>query len=90
MTDLEHQAARLYTLICEEADDYPLHKLTRSTSLRRDLNLSGIQRLSMILRLEAEFGIELSDAEWDAIVHPHSTVSDVWAAVERHLAKVAA
>lgn len=85
MTDLERLAARLWQLLSKEADDFPLDRITRSSRLARDLNLSGVQRISLAYRLEAEFEVQFTDGDYDAIVHLNATVSDVLAAVSRNV-----
>jgi acyl carrier protein len=78
-------AQQLRQILAEEADDFPVGQITSSTTLRRDLNLSGLQLIALAYRLEAEFSIEFDDADAAAMSAPSPTVGDLMAAIERHL-----
>lgn len=88
MTELQQHAMRVRQLLSEEADDYGADRIEATTRLRDDLNLSGVQRLALAFRLEAEFGMGVMDeAGFEAITCNDATAGDVLTAVERHLSK---
>jgi acyl carrier protein len=85
MTDTELITQRLCAVLSAEADDFDVEKIQLATQLRKDLNLSGAQRIGAAFAIQKEFGIDMDDASFDSIVVPGATVADCLAAVLRQL-----
>ena len=79
MNDIEAIRDRVLQLILEASDEeVSAGDLRPETSLRGELDLSSMQALTLVMDLEAEFGITVEDEELEGL----QTVADVLALLD--------
>ncbi|MGB5658760.1 MAG: acyl carrier protein [Thermoanaerobaculia bacterium] len=64
-------------LIAASDEQIDASKVTDQTSLRKDLDLSSLQAVTLVMDLEDEFGVTIEDEEIESL----DTVGDVLAMV---------
>ena len=75
----ESTRSKIVQHLIEASDlDVDASKVTETTSLRDDLEISSLQALTLIMDLEDEFGITVEDEEFETLL----TVGDVIGLVE--------
>jgi acyl carrier protein len=92
--DLDHELSsmgpastfdRLKAIIHRDLHGDP-SRITPSASFRDDLGADSLESIGIVVAIEQEFGIEVSDDEADAI----ETVGDALAVIERKQKEIAA
>ncbi len=79
MKDIQTIRDRVIELILESSDEeVSAGDVRPETSLRDDLDLSSMQAITLVMDLEAEFGIEVEDEEVEGL----KTVADVLALLD--------
>lgn len=68
-------------LIAASDEEIDASQVTDQTSLRKDLDLSSLQAVTLVMDLEDEFGVTIEDEEIESL----ETVGEVLAVVNRKL-----
>lgn len=66
-------------LIAASDEEIDASKVTDQTTLRKDLDLSSLQAVTLVMDLEDEFGVTIEDEEIESL----ETVGDVLAMVTK-------
>jgi acyl carrier protein len=72
-------------LIAASDEEIDAAKVTDQTILRKDLDLSSLQAVTLVMDLEDEFGVTIEDEEIESL----DTVGDVLAMVTQKLEQLA-
>ncbi len=72
-------------LIAASDEEIDAAKVTDQTTLRKDLDLSSLQAVTLVMDLEDEFGVTIEDEEIESL----DTVGDVLAMVTQKLEQLA-
>lgn len=72
-------------LISASDEEIDASGVTDQTTLRKDLDLSSLQAVTLVMDLEDEFGVTIEDEEIESL----ETVGDVLAMVTRKLEQLA-
>jgi len=72
-------------LIAASDEEIDAAKVTDQTTLRKDLDLSSLQAVTLVMDLEDEFGVTIEDEEIESL----DTVADVLAMVTQKLEQLA-
>lgn len=72
-------------LIAASDEEIDASKVTDQTTLRKDLDLSSLQSVTLVMDLEDEFGVTIEDEEIESL----DTVGDVLAMVTQKLEQLA-
>lgn len=78
MSDTDSTRDRIVQqLIAASDEEIDASKVTDQTTLRKDLDLSSLQAVTLVMDLEDEFGVTIEDEEIESL----DTVGDVLAMV---------
>jgi len=80
---MEHVRERTSRVLAEQFD-VPDNRITESASLDDDLAATSLDRVEVVMALEEEFGIDISDNQAERF----ATVADVLACVTANVAKL--
>lgn len=82
MNDADSTRERIIRhLIAASDEEIDASQVTDQTSLRKDLDLSSLQAVTLVMDLEDEFGVTIEDEEIESL----ETVGEVLAVVNRKL-----
>ena len=82
MSDTDSTRERIIQhLIAASDEEIDPAQVTDQTSLRKDLDLSSLQAVTLVMDLEDEFGVTIEDEEIESL----ETVGEVLAVVTRKL-----
>jgi acyl carrier protein len=86
MSDTDSTRDRIVQhLIAASDEEIDASKVTDQTTLRKDLDLSSLQSVTLVMDLEDEFGVTIEDEEIESL----DTVGDVLAMVTQKLEQLA-